>query len=126
MQRSYFNPRPREEGDSSLSALSATTCDFNPRPREEGDFTSTATGTDKKRISIHALVKRATLPKGFSDLFGYHFNPRPREEGDEEVLVCTVSQKDFNPRPREEGDTSVLKVRLTITDFNPRPREEGD
>ena len=33
---------------------------FNPRPREEGDPYAVY-GTDKGVISIHALVKRATI-----------------------------------------------------------------
>ena len=33
----YFNPRPREEGDGSLSPFFEGGVDFNPRPREEGD-----------------------------------------------------------------------------------------
>ena len=32
-----FNPRPREEGDSLKTAVSARYEHFNPRPREEGD-----------------------------------------------------------------------------------------
>ena len=54
-------------------------------------------------ISIHALVKRATviLAVFFSD---DNFNPRPREEGDIITLCAGALQKYFNPRPREEGD----------------------
>ena len=39
---------------------------FNPRPREEGDNISDST-TITKGISIHALVKRATVGKTVSD-----------------------------------------------------------
>ena len=35
-----------------------------------------------KRISIHALVKRATESGVSDDICGLYFNPRPREEGD--------------------------------------------
>ena len=56
-----FNPRPREEGDVvGASVAGSLLLDFNPRPREEGDLFSGKTryiGT----ISIHALVKRATI-----------------------------------------------------------------
>ena len=34
-------------------------------------------------ISIHALVKRATLFATISASRSLHFNPRPREEGDD-------------------------------------------
>ena len=56
----YFNPRPREEGD--FRVILKRLCNslyFNPRPREEGDC----------------------ITKGFR-IFMCHFNPRPREEGD--------------------------------------------
>ena len=56
----YFNPRPREEGDVALKVEVGSEPNFNPRPREEGDIFN---GLFAKReiISIHALVKRATL-----------------------------------------------------------------
>ena len=77
---------------------------FNPRPREEGDpaITIESTGSD---ISIHALVKRATMPALDVSLISFYFNPRPREEGDFSCLIrlyCNLLY--FNPRPREEGD----------------------
>ena len=34
---SYFNPRPREEGDDVISLRTRSKKNFNPRPREEGD-----------------------------------------------------------------------------------------
>ena len=59
-------------------------------------------------ISIHALVKRATvipLPH-----VGNHvdFNPRPREEGDISEICSPYLHGDFNPRPREEGDRGTF------------------
>ena len=36
----------------------------------------------KMQISIHALVKRATPSKRVKSQAILHFNPRPREEGD--------------------------------------------
>ena len=35
----YFNPRPREEGDTIIAIPTILHRNFNPRPREEGDFT---------------------------------------------------------------------------------------
>ena len=81
---------------------------------------------NSKHISIHALVKRATLiVHGIPDTYGY-FNPRPREEGDINQTTDYVSNKYFNPRPREEGDTIITKAIISTLNFNPRPREEGD
>ena len=34
----YFNPRPREEGDTVNKTIRVQTSNFNPRPREEGDI----------------------------------------------------------------------------------------
>ena len=55
-----FNPRPREEGDPFAKPLFADGLYFNPRPREEGDLCCHSVGVCLY-ISIHALVKRATL-----------------------------------------------------------------
>ena len=56
-------------------------------------------------ISIHALVKRATVYLGRLQNKESHFNPRPREEGDHLSVYQTLIKFYFNPRPREEGDT---------------------
>ena len=55
---------------------------FNPRPREEGDFGVTVTPERFGGISIHALVKRATVSLCWYSGEREYFNPRPREEGD--------------------------------------------
>ena len=79
----HFNPRPREEGDEYIADIRELLNHFNPRPREEGDintisqtvaiivFQSTPSwrgrllpkhgNATSYRISIHALVKRATV-----------------------------------------------------------------
>ena len=100
-------------------------------------------------ISIHALVKRATISPCSRSIRTVYFNPRPREEGDlhrcADVCRCIgisihalvkratigndryhVEATDFNPRPREEGDSfKTINYRKNFH-FNPRPREEGD
>ena len=77
-------------------------------------------------ISIHALVKRATLQAFDFPLKKKDFNPRPREEGDDDCVKRLILAKNFNPRPREEGDNKVSCFTPRPRDFNPRPREEGD
>ena len=77
-------------------------------------------------ISIHALVKRATLQNCSTVGRRVNFNPRPREEGDLSLCNGGRSLRHFNPRPREEGDKCFIKFILFSTYFNPRPREEGD
>ena len=59
-KRTYFNPRPREEGDYRLYPQEEQQGYFNPRPREEGDEVLASAFNMNKVISIHALVKRAT------------------------------------------------------------------
>ena len=98
-----FNPRPRKEGDCSFNKRHNRGLYFNPRPRKEGDYLSRQLGLfgfisihalvkratlDKtgyltgEVISIHALVKRATVAALNKSAYNRHFNPRPREEGD--------------------------------------------
>ena len=55
-----FNPRPREEGDQVKRLSGASATHFNPRPREEGDTFNITCIKRHIKISIHALVKRAT------------------------------------------------------------------
>ena len=102
-KRNYFNPRPREEGDE----------------REDNMIVIGA-------ISIHALVKRATLAQGTKRAVFEHFNPRPREEGDSLPFDVFFYKRYFNPRPREEGDDCFFSSICSAVNFNPRPREEGD
>ena len=77
-------------------------------------------------ISIHALVKRATIVINGSWRYPSNFNPRPREEGDSNTLRYIILNGDFNPRPREEGDADTDFFACDLGNFNPRPREEGD
>ena len=55
--------------------------DFNPRPRKEGDGTLSRASISAC-ISIHALAKRATVVVLFKESHIVYFNPRPRKEGD--------------------------------------------
>ena len=94
---------------------------FNPRPREEGDEKTKRKNAKRAYISIHALVKRATLsvrPLQFSQEY---FNPRPREEGDKSWNNYTFRLYDFNPRPREEGDNVMAGMSEYATVFQSTP-----
>ena len=74
--RSYFNPRPREEGDKSASTSCLTASNFNPRPREEGDRRPLQTRLSSHGISIHALVKRATFaPDTQNNVYAFQSTP---------------------------------------------------
>ena len=65
-------------------------------------------------ISIHALVKRATIYKDNNIMLNKDFNPRPREEGDQVVIIYDNTVINFNPRPREEGDPLSVLVSSAI------------
>ena len=55
-----FNPRPHEEGDGGKMGGIESRVHFNPRPHEEGDGILRLMPPSKRRISIHALTRRAT------------------------------------------------------------------
>ena len=77
-------------------------------------------------ISIHALVKRATLPRHLPRLGGKNFNPRPREEGDG-LLDLVSSGENISIHALVKRATTPGGARATCAfHFNPRPREEGD
>ena len=100
-------------------------------------------------ISIHALVKRATVNYSFAILYIQHFNPRPREEGDLRngsicVRIGDISIHALVKRATAKGLCLTLQAHISIHAlvkrataaacasrvrspyFNPRPREEGD
>ena len=100
-------------------------------------------------VSIHALVKSATLSLPLPRARVLGFNPRAREERDLKrlnvrsrlqrvsihALVKSATrrrpdrncQQDcFNPRAREERDAAPITFVICSTRFNPRAREERD
>ena len=144
----YFNPRPREEGDPgerefimvstkfqstpswrgrhSISLTMFWLCHFNPRPREEGDMATQQAIGKPRLISIHALVKRATI---------WHFAIQ--------ALVIFQSTPSWRGRPLyiepsnlvdiisihalvKRATYAILMTASVAIYFNPRPREEGD
>ena len=88
---------------------------FNPRPREEGDFDPGYIYTADASISIHALVKRATIFFCSISSSKLYFNPRPREEGDYGKVGRLFKRNNFNPRPREEGDFTNHDKNTTVS-----------
>ena len=67
---------------------------------------SEASQAQLQHISIHALVKRATLAHSRHNIPRQDFNPRPRKEGDMVKIWTGLERRYFNPRPRKEGDIS--------------------
>ena len=117
---SDFNPRPREEGDILTRRPTVEQFYFNPRPREEGDKEGGCMLL-RAKISIHALVKRATIVINGSWRYPSHFNPRPREEGDKLQGFLNLRGLNFNPRPREEGDVSGANLTIIVRQFQSTP-----
>ena len=93
---------------------------FNPRPREEGDNLDHIEAFDLT-ISIHALVKRATVQEQQHTIITRHFNPRPREEGDWTRGFRSLKARYFNPRPREEGDDTIINGIIECIPFQSTP-----
>ena len=81
-----FNPRSRKESDAKTDNNTMLCKDFNPRSRKESDPIVINTPIGAKRISIHALARRATC----------------------HLLVVRLIVIDFNPRSRKESDTGYL------------------
>ena len=101
--KQHFNPRPREEGDWQTYKGMAFLAYFNPRPREEGD-TQLPAQLRGAGISIHALVKRATVGKTVSDSKHTISIHALVKRATERRFINSAEFIDFNPRPREEGD----------------------
>ena len=99
----YFNPRPREEGDNVTVSIELYGCYFNPRPREEGDRKSVPFHFWLS-ISIHALVKRATVNGRFVFGVGDISIHALVKRATPFISISASSSANFNPRPREEGD----------------------
>ena len=66
-------------------------------------------------ISIHALMKRATVILTYRPSGVNHFNPRPHEEGDASGITLLSADDHFNPRPHEEGDLPLKVHPILIT-----------
>ena len=123
---SYFNPRPREEGDwPCLSGIHACQY-FNPRPREEGDLIKCAGMSKGAKISIHALVKRATY-KPPTRQCAIKFQSTPSWRGRQHKAVAAFDDLKISIHALVKRATTVHFSRYNyVLDFNPRPREEGD
>ena len=144
----YFNPRPREEGDSYSKTLYFQTnlfqstpswrgrlrllltlsmlITFQSTPSWRGRQKTTCSKSQAVKISIHALVKRATTNSVFNcDINSISIHALVKRATSFHCLYYTAPLY-FNPRPREEGDQTQILQSVSAWYFNPRPREEGD
>ena len=144
-----FNPRPREEGDASSVGYNPQSDDFNPRPREEGDSGDGVFTMWEILISIHALVKRATLHTlarcQMWEISIHALVKRATKTTCSKSQAVKISIHALVKRATFEttvfdGQTFTISIHALVkratTDivlscqtsphFNPRPREEGD
>ena len=93
---------------------------FNPRPREEGDE-SVVSILESKDISIHALVKRATMSYEYLHSLQEYFNPRPREEGDVLVFAFQIAVSCISIHALVKRATDKLKKLKDVIIFQSTP-----
>ena len=99
---------------------------FNPRPREEGDITLPSMFGSFLRISIHALVKRATQ-RLFPDLDYVVISIHALvKRATQEVYVLSGSPCISIHALVKRATPYLDTIEILGKDFNPRPREEGD
>ena len=116
----YFNPRPHEEGDTLGRKLT--------QGRRISIHALMKRATDRANgyiygsvISIHALMKRATFSMKLDTPLIDNFNPRPHEEGDIFCAALYAPFAYFNPRPHEEGDAQYSVAALNTLSFQSTP-----
>ena len=98
---------------------------FNPRPHAEGDPRCSVGKSTTKKVSIHALTRRATrksAPHGILQ----KFQSTPSRGGRLAKVRLMEYYKSFNPRPHAEGDQIEKQSKSLLERFNPRPHAEGD
>ena len=121
---------------------------FNPRPREEGDLLSFGPERKKRYISIHALVKRATVRDTFFNaslgisihalvkratqgnfsgacLAGISIHALVKRATSHFAFIAFQLVISIHALVKRATDTPCQFL-LLENDFNPRPREEGD
>ena len=108
-----------------ICSLSSSKLYFNPRPREEGDPIR-ADSLCTLRISIHALVKRATaclaLPRQALTISIHALVKRATDFTVSCPLLCVISIHALVKR----ATRCSPRYKQGSYHFNPRPREEGD
>ena len=123
--RSDFNPRLREGGDTLFGGIAMVIQDFNPRLREGGDIQQIYYGADVP-ISIHASAREATDFGVFQEVYTQISIHASAREATDMIAPAMNLAADFNPRLREGGDKCNMLLINVDDDFNPRLREGGD
>ena len=145
-----FNPRPPAEGDDArLARASAMRC-FNPRPPAEGDRAVEPHWNKLCEVSIHALLRRATIRAICGRLAAIRFQSTPSCGGRRllepaplvavgvsiHALLRRATKSEIMLLARSEVSIHALLRRATPAGksvrtagaggFNPRPPAEGD
>ena len=107
LERSYFNPRPREEGDVLLDDVEQGVDEISIHALVKRATYRVSYQDPALHISIHALVKRATYRVSYQDP-ALHISIHALVKRATIALISvSLSYIYFNPRPREEGDTTI-------------------
>ena len=76
-------------------------------------------------ISIHALAKRATRYHSITDTVYRYFNPRPRKEGDITPFLYKYSTKGFQSTPSQRGRLQLISKMFHEDQFQSTPSQRG-
>ena len=109
----YFNPRPREEGDTPLAEPTSVPISISIHALVKRATEVVINNKQGNYISIHALVKRATIICAYGIVkacsISIHALVKRATRG---CLPHAQGILYFNPRPREEGDRSKCTLLL--------------
>ena len=122
---SHFNPRPRKEGDCPIISFSTVPNLFQSTPSQRGRPVRQVKNIVYRRISIHALAKRATTPRRNMLTERKNFNPRPRKEGDFIFLLYVISSYSFQSTPSQRGRRSEYPYLWVQRAFQSTPSQRG-
>ena len=126
MRCRYFNPRPREEGDKTPDEPLHPLFVISIHALVKRATVNVIKRLCAVRISIHALVKRATAYIGCNDkgvVISIHaLVKRATGDYDNKLMAVEISIHALVKRATNNG----VIIYNNYLHFNPRPREEGD
>ena len=94
-----FNPRLRTGGDLYFRMRTSLSKSFNPRLRTGGDCRRLCQFCARRRVSIHASAREATIGQRLVRSGPARFNPRLRTGGDDRGLATVASCEQFQSTP---------------------------
>ena len=98
-----FQSTPSQRGRHYTYRLYEMAMSFQSTPSQRGRHLGIPNSDTTKRISIHALAKRATYWTKYSAVAICYFNPRPRKEGDTGKTLQVIGDGKFQSTPSQRG-----------------------